>query len=191
VKITKEMTRKLAWWAAGLLVTVALAIFSVWLPAPLKKIGLFSCLLGGSLGLVLWKLKEKLVSEQSTGERAFAFLTGGIAEGIRVAESYHLHLAEQRRLLAEEIQKLPALLPLLETELTQRVQQSFTDFLALRYSAISPGLNQSVGPWGLLIFFALEILLSASAAWFVFRYCSTQEASRQVSAQEANKIERD
>lgn len=165
---------KLRWMAVGLLVAASIAVFSVWLPAPLKKLGLFSCLLGGVIGFVLWKLKEKLNPEKQGQEKWVAFLLGGIAEGIRISESYRIHLAEQQHRLAEEIEKLPGMFPTLKTELTERVKQGFTDFLSLRYSALSTSLEQDAGGWLLLSMFAFELLLASVAAFFVYRYMSRQ-----------------
>ena len=168
------MKNKLAWVLAGIFAAVAIALISVWLPGPLKKLGLFSCLLGSATGYALWKLREVFEFSKRGSEKGIAFLLGGFAEGVRISESYRIHLAEQQRRLALEMEKLPGMFPTLKTELTERVKQGFSDYLSLRYSAISKNLEQNVGTWLLFVMFAIELLLASGAAFFVYRYLSRQ-----------------
>jgi len=164
------MKNKLAWVFAGIFAAVVIAIISVWLPGPLKKLGIFSCLLGAATGYTFWKLREVFEFTKRGSEKWFAFLLGGFAEGVRISESYRVHLAEQQRRLAEEIEKLPGMFPTLKTELTERTRQGFSDFLSLRYSAISKNLEQNTGAWVLFAMFAFELLLASGTAFFVYRY---------------------
>ncbi len=180
------MKKKLTWIAAGALIAVAIAIFSVWLPAPLKKLGLFSCLLGGVIGFALWKLREKFDLKNHTSDKWVAFVSGGLAEAVRISESYRIHLAEQQRRLTEEIEKLPGMFPTLKSELTERVKQNFTDFLSLRYSALSNSLEQHTGSWVLLTMFAFELLLACGAAFLVYRYLF-QQANQTISDESSQK----
>ncbi|MBL4886020.1 MAG: hypothetical protein JKY95_15990 [Planctomycetaceae bacterium] len=170
------MTKKFAWMAAGLLVMIAIAIFSVWLPAPLKKLGLFSCLLGAIVGMILWQLREKICSENQTGDSMFVLLLGGLAETVRIYESYRVHLTIQQQKLIEKMQEVPSIL---QPELTKNIQHSFSDFLLLRYSAISVGLDQKIGSWGIYGLLTVEIILAATAAWYAFRYFSIQNTQEQ------------
>ncbi len=169
------MKNKLAWVFAGIFAAVVIAIISVWLPGPLKKLGLFSCLLGAVIGYALWKLREVFEFTKQGSEKWFAFLLGGFAEGVRISESYRIHLAEQQRRLAEEMEKLPGMFPTLKTELTERTKQGFSDFLSLRYSALSNNLEQNAAAWVLFAMFAFELLLASGAAFFVYRYLFQQE----------------
>ena len=173
------MKNKWAWVFTGMMAAAVIALVAVWLPAALKKLGLFSCLLGAMVAFALWKLKAVFDGAHRAGEKWFVALLAGSAEALRIGESYRLHLEEQKRQLARQIEKLPGMLPALETELTERVKQGFPDFLAFRYSAISGHREQNFDTWILFVMFAVELLLACATAYFVYRYLLEQKQTPQ------------
>ncbi len=181
------MKNKWAWVLTGIFAAVLIAIVSVWLPGPVKKLGLFSCLVGAAIGFVLSKLREVFEFTKQRSEKWFAFILGGLTEGARIAESYRIHLAEQQRRLADELEKLPGMFPEMKTELTERVKQGFSDFLLLRYSAFSKHLGQSAGSWVVMAMLAIELLLACGAAYFVYRYLRSAEVRSNVDETETSQ----
>ncbi len=169
------MKNKGAWFFTGMMTAAVIAIVAVWLPAALKKLGLFSCLLGAMVAIALWKLKAVFDVANQVGERWFVALLAGSAEALRTGESYRLHLEEQKRQLARQIEKLPGMLPALATDLSERVKQGFPDFLAFRYSAILGHREQDHGTWVLFVMFAAELLLASTTAFFAYRYLLQQK----------------
>ncbi len=175
------MKNKWAWVFTGMMIAAVIAIVAVWLPAALKKLGLFSCLLGAMVALALWKLKSVFDFANQSGERWFVAFLAGSAEALRIGESYRLHLEEQERQLAQQIEKLPGILPTLATDLTDRIKQGFPDFLAFRYSAILGHNKQNTDTWVLFVMFAGELLLASATAFFAYRYLLRQKQAPTTS----------
>ncbi|MCG6155245.1 hypothetical protein [Rubinisphaera margarita] len=148
--------------------TLLWTLAAVWAPAPVRKIGLFSCVLGAAVVWTGLTLLRSLAVPPARWQIALLVLAAGLAEVGRTAESYRIYRNHEAAAIEKELDELPGFLPELREQIATERQIELTDYLAHRYSALSVSPESSLC-WSLLVG---EIVLAAAggaAAVFVFR----------------------
>ncbi len=165
----------LKWLVAALIFCLAVCILGAMLPAPVKKFGLFSLLLGAFVGGGLRQLSRSL-GKTATGTDFFlTLILAGLTELGRVWETYRQFLQFQKRQFQKQLSEAEGFASLLAPQLEQQIHTSWLEFLGLRYASL-PGFQETGNSSLLLIScLILELLLAAAGAAFAWRALGKSE----------------
>ncbi len=158
------------WLAGTLLGCLALAVCTASLPPPLKKLGLFSLLMGAVVAWGASQLGQWLHRPAGKGDLWLVALLAMGTEAGRVLETYRLWMGTRQRLLQEELRRAEGLGALLSDQLQQQLQLDWVQFLAQRFQSL-PGVSpRDPSPAGMWLGFSLELLLAGLAAGLCWRF---------------------
>ncbi len=171
--------------AIALLICACLAVLAVSIPAPVKKLGLFSFGLGMVVAIVLREVAARLHTPSLPGGPWPIMLLAGLTETGRIAETYRRFLHLQHLALQRKLDEAPGMAAILTEQLQQQVHTGWFEFLALRYQSI-PGMQaSSLTPLAVSGCLLLEISLAAGGAALAWRLGNIRPSSASSAAESA------
>lgn len=158
------------WLAGTLLGCLVLAVCAATLPPPLKKLGLFSILMGVVVACVASQLSQWLQRPFRKWDLWLVVLLAVGTEAGRVLETYRLWMGTRQRLFREELRRAEGLGALLSEQLQQQLQLDWVQFLAQRFQSLPGVSTRDPSPTGMWLGFTLELLLAGLAAGLCWRF---------------------
>ncbi|HCS51071.1 hypothetical protein [Rubinisphaera sp.] len=171
------------WLLIALISALAISLISVWLPAGLKKIGLFSLALGAGFAFITSLLTGTKPQDVKRWQVMILILFAGCTEAGRALESYRIYHDAAEAQLEKNLEELPAFAQEMREEITNQHSAVFVDYLLQKYSALAIGDSSTLA----CLIFALEIILAMGGAggliWIMKRQSAKtdSESARKAS----------
>ncbi len=168
------------WLLIALISALAISLMSVWLPAGLKKIGLFSLALGAIFAFITCLLTGTKPQELKRWQVLLLMLLAGCAEAGRTVESYRIFHRAVETQLKKHLEDLPAFAQDMREEITSQHAAGFVDYLRQKYSALAIGDSSILA----CLIFAFEIGLAMTGALGLVWLMQRQSAETKAESDE-------
>lgn len=162
--------RVLLWLIFSCFFCALLGLLGASFPPAVKKLGLFSLVMGALAGGGVRLLRERVGKTPMSYDLPVAIFLSMMSEAGRIAETYRQFVKSQEEFFQKKFQAAEALIPVVRSDWEQQYPSGWFDFLSVRYSALPSLLAENAAPVLLASFFVVELILAGVGAWLVWRY---------------------